>query len=34
VSKTESTQESPTDAQWAALAGLWRDYIGSLKGKY
>ncbi len=31
VSRTESTQEAPTDAQWAALAGLWRGYIDSLK---
>ena len=30
VTKTESTQESPTDAQWAALAGLWKDYIEHL----
>lgn len=30
VTKTESTQESPSDAQWAALAGLWRDYIDQL----
>jgi hypothetical protein len=30
VSKTESTQEAPSDAQWAALAGLWRSYIESL----
>ena len=33
VSKTESTQEAPTDAQWSALAGLWRSYIASLPGK-
>ena len=31
VSKTETTQEAPTDAQWAALAGLWRSYIDKLK---
>lgn len=30
VTKTESTQESPTEAQWAALAGIWRDYIERL----
>ena len=34
VSKTESTQESPTEEQWSALAGLWRTYIESLRGKY
>jgi hypothetical protein len=34
VSKTETTQEAPTDAQWAALAGLWKDYIASLKREY
>jgi len=33
VSKTETTQESPSEAQWTALAGLWRDYIAGLKGK-
>jgi hypothetical protein len=33
VTKTESTQESPTDAQWAALAGLWRTYIQTLKDR-
>jgi hypothetical protein len=33
VSKTESTQEAPTDTQWSALAGLWRSYIASLPGK-
>lgn len=30
VTRTESTLESPTDAQWSALAGLWRDYIATL----
>ena len=33
VSKTEATQETPSDAQWSALAGLWRSYIASLPGK-
>jgi hypothetical protein len=33
LSKTESTQETPTDAQWAALAGLWRSYIDGLQEK-
>ena len=34
VSRTESTQESPSDAQWEALAALWRSYIDRLKEKY
>ncbi len=34
VSKTESTQESPTDAQWDALAALWRSYIEALQGRF
>jgi len=29
VSKTESTRESPSDAQWAQLARLWRAYMQS-----
>lgn len=33
VSRTESTQEAPTQAQWDALAGLWRDYIAKLKAE-
>jgi hypothetical protein len=33
VTKTESTQESPSDAQWSALAGLWKSYIESLPPK-
>ena len=33
VSRTESTQEAPSDAQWGALAALWRSYIAGLKGK-
>ena len=31
VTKTESTQESPSDDQWSALAGLWKSYIASLQ---
>ena len=34
VSGTESTQEAPSDAQWAGLAGIWRNYIECLKDKY
>jgi hypothetical protein len=34
VSRTESTQEAPSEAQWSALAGIWRSYIESLKDKY
>jgi len=30
VTKTESTQESPSDAQWAELARIWKDYVQSL----
>jgi hypothetical protein len=30
VSKTESTQEAPSEAQWTALAGLWKSYIEQL----
>jgi len=31
VTRTESTQESPSDDQWTALAALWRSYIDLLK---
>lgn len=31
VTRTEATQESPSSAQWDALAGLWRSYIDGLK---
>jgi hypothetical protein len=34
VTRTESTQESPSQDQWAALAALWRSYIESLQGRY
>jgi|CZKL01.1.fsa_nt_gi hypothetical protein len=34
ITRTESTLEAPSDAQWAALSGIWRTYIDSLKGKY
>ena len=33
VTRTESTLEAPSEAQWAALAGLWRTYIETLLGK-
>jgi hypothetical protein len=33
ITKTESTQEAPSDAQWSALAGLWKSYIASLPHK-
>jgi hypothetical protein len=33
VTRTESTLEAPSDAQWSALAGLWRTYIEALPGK-
>jgi len=31
VTRTESTQESPTKEQWDALGGLWGSYIEKLK---
>jgi hypothetical protein len=31
VTRTESTQESPSAEQWDALAGLWQSYIDNLK---
>jgi hypothetical protein len=31
VTRTESTQESPSAGQWDALANLWRSYIDNLK---
>lgn len=34
VTKTESTQESPSADQWSALAALWRDYVDSVKKTY
>jgi hypothetical protein len=33
VTRTESTQESPSAEQWEALAGLWRSYIDKLKSE-
>jgi hypothetical protein len=33
VTRTESTQESPSAEQWNALAGLWGGYIDKLKAK-
>jgi hypothetical protein len=33
VTRTESTQESPSDDQWTALAALWRSYIDLLKSR-
>ena len=34
VTRTESTQESPSDDQWNELAGLWRSYIKSIKQQF
>ncbi|HUX44333.1 MAG TPA: TIM-barrel domain-containing protein [Terracidiphilus sp.] len=34
VSRTEATQESPTPAQWSALAGIWQAYINSVKKEF
>jgi hypothetical protein len=34
VTRTESTQESPSDGQWKALAALWQSYAESVKEKY
>jgi len=34
VTRTETTQESPTDEQWSALARLWRNYIQIVKRKF
>jgi hypothetical protein len=34
VTRTESTQESPSEGQWSSLAALWRSYIESLQGRY
>jgi hypothetical protein len=31
VARTETTQESPSEADWTYLAALWRQYIESLK---
>ena len=31
VTRTETTQESPTEADWTYLAAIWRQYIDSLK---
>lgn len=33
VTRTETTQESPTPEDWASLAAIWRHYIGSLKSE-
>lgn len=34
VTKTEATQESPSQEQWNALAALWRSYIEEVKQRY
>jgi hypothetical protein len=34
VTRTESTQESPTDEQWAELARIWKDYVGSAQRRF
>ncbi len=31
VTRTETTQESPSPADWIYLTALWREYIDSLK---
>jgi hypothetical protein len=31
VTRTEATQESPSDADWRYLAALWRQYIEEIK---
>ncbi len=33
ITRTESTQEAPTDAQWSALNGIWQAYIDQLPGE-
>jgi Glycosyl hydrolases family 31 len=33
VTRTESTQESPSAEQWEALAGLWKTYIDKLNSE-
>ncbi len=34
ITKTESTQESPSADQWSELAGIWRSYIETVKQRY
>jgi Glycosyl hydrolases family 31 len=34
VTKTESTQESPSDEQWRELGRIWRNYIESTKREF
>lgn len=34
ITKTESTQESPTPEQWNSLAASWRAYVEAVKKKY
>jgi hypothetical protein len=34
VTRTESTQERPSDDQWNELAGLWRSYVESVKERF
>jgi hypothetical protein len=34
VTRTESTQESPSDEQWNELAGIWRNYVDSLTRRF
>ena len=33
ITRTESTQEEPSDAQWSALKRIWQAYIDGLPGK-
>ena len=34
VTRTESTQETPSEEQWKALAALWQSYVDSVKQMY
>lgn len=34
VTRTETTQESPSEGQWKALAAMWQSYVESVKEKY
>ena len=34
VTRTETTQENPSDGQWKALAAIWQNYVDSVKQMY
>jgi hypothetical protein len=34
VTRTETTQESPSEGQWKALAAIWQNYVESVKQMY